>query len=69
MTLTYKHRLGRLQWNGNSARPADAPMGRFGGGWHYELGIQTGRRWTDGSISGILNLGTRQYRFAWKGRS
>lgn len=35
-------------------RGPDAVMGRFGGGWERELGIQLGRRGLSGTI--ILNL-------------
>ena len=57
----YTHRLVvagrpvRLENRGPSAR-----MGRFGGGWEFSVGIQTGRNGTKGTI--IVNLGRGSIR-------
>ncbi len=51
-------RVGRLktsiEW-----RSAKNPMGRFGGGWQWELGIQVGR------TSVIVNLLVLSVRISW----
>lgn len=48
----------RLTWRGRPVRfgnrgPA-AQMGRFGGGWERQIGVQLGRRGLEGTI--IINL-------------
>lgn len=68
MTLAMTHHLGRLSWGPNIANDAGSPWGRFGGGWQWKLGVDLGHRRNDGSVSGILNLGTRQHRFTWAGK-
>ncbi|NIO30185.1 MAG: hypothetical protein GTN75_00125 [Gemmatimonadetes bacterium] len=46
-----KNKRIRFQW-----RDSTSPMGRFGGGWQYELGVQVGRSST------IVNLGVFSVR-------
>lgn len=41
-------------------RGPDARMGRFGGGWEFQVGVQTGRNGTKGTI--IINLGRGSIR-------
>jgi hypothetical protein len=48
--LTVAGRPVRLENRGSEAR-----MGRFGGGWDFNIGIQMGRSGTQGTI--IVNLG------------
>ena len=47
-------------------RSADAPMGRFGGGWQWALGFRSGsfRRRTRGSI--LIDLLTFTVRLDWR---
>lgn len=48
----------RFEWRGRSVklenRGPDAPMGRFGGGWEREVGVQLGPNGLRGTI--IVNL-------------
>jgi hypothetical protein len=45
-------------------RAADDPMGRFGGGWQWKLGVQAGRvSWRQGGA--IVNLLVSYVRVEW----
>ena len=61
LVLGNKEYERRTQWRGRSVRLANrgdgARMGRFGGGWEREVGLQLGSRGLNGTI--IINL--------WKG--
>ena len=46
-------------WRFQNRGPA-AVMGRFGGGWDFQVGFQTGRRGLHGTI--IINLGRSSLR-------
>lgn len=46
----------RIDWNLDPSKP----MGRFGGGWRNELGIQPG------GTSLIINLWTHRVRLNWR---
>lgn len=55
-------RLGRLEIQFRMRRN-DGLMGRFGGGWNWELGFQVGPRCV------IFNLLVMTARLTWKTRS
>lgn len=49
-----------------SHRPPSAPMGRFGGGWQWKMGVQAGRLSRQrGTV--LLALGISELRVSWGG--
>lgn len=58
-------KMGGLTISPGRGRTKDQPMGRFGGGWQYKLGITAGN-WTrkDGGTV-LLALWSDEYRITW----
>jgi hypothetical protein len=54
-------RWGRFRI-GYRHRAPDTPLGRFGGGWQWEVGVQVGRS------SAIVNLLVAALRIDWRYR-
>lgn len=41
ITFDFKKRIGRWEFRA-TARSSNSPMGRFGGGWQWKVGVQWG---------------------------
>lgn len=60
MEVNYLYRRQLTLHIGLEQRRKSSPMGRFGGGWNYELGFQVGDR------DLIINLLVMSIRISWK---
>lgn len=58
--------LGPITITPTRKRSAEEHMGRFGGGWQWNLGIQIGTISRQHGFSGIVNLLTRSVRFSYR---
>lgn len=60
--MIYRRRLvDRGRWRvGYERRTRDEPMGRFGGGWQFNVGFESSRSCV------ILNLGVAMLRVSWR---
>lgn len=64
MKMTYT--LGPWGLKPSRKRSPDERMGRFGGGWQWQVGIQIGTISRKHGFSGIINLLTRSVRFVYR---
>lgn len=54
--------IGRFTIHPDRGRSKDEPMGRFGGGWQFRLGLTAGSWSRKYGLCVLVGLGIREYR-------
>lgn len=62
MSARTERRIGRISIYGDRKRSKGQPMGRFGGGWQYKVGITAGGWSEKRGRTILLALWTVEYR-------
>ena len=54
--------IGRVTFHGGRKRSKNEPMGRFGGGWNWKLGITAGSWYAKSGMTILVALLVDEYR-------